>query len=560
MMSKHHVFPFVLVICLVSETFCVADEEVSSRQIQQWVRQLGDDSFLVRERAESFLIRAGIRAYSELHRVRQASDVEIVRRAEYILSQVEQAFLAKEHRDVAPWIQNYIRASNPAFKARIIWLLADPLSDLSQGEGLQTLCRLVQFEENGSLRIEAAKSLIASPPFSPAHRQQWYRYIRDNIRVTDEDELLQCLSRYATLWCDLDDAKEKTSSEWRERVRQSATETLQLLDRKENGIQVGSKIDLLLHYAVAEFHDTVGQTEDRDKVISLALAMEPRPMQTVEPVDEIFSAVPDYLQGSEHCYVGFFLKGRYRLHGAIAHFRQVMENGDIFLRTLASEEAAGCAIYLADYPAAIDFFDKHIELLKSPDYTKNFNDSSPRVTRAQKRKAYCGAAKAADDEDWEGVQKFILEGWAISKVPDNTVDTELVILAHRLCKQKEDVGTAFRETMYSRLKQCWQAIESELYPGPPDERAARMAQMGNNAAWLLANTGGRGDYPSAVTLIETTLKSESDNAVYLDTLAHVHFLGGKIDEAIQTQELTIRLAPEVVLFQQALERFKQTEK
>jgi hypothetical protein len=45
----------------------------------------------------------------------------------------------------------------------------------------------------------------------------------------------------------------------------------------------------------------------------------------------------------------------------------------------------------------------------------------------------------------------------------------------------------------------------------------------------------------------------------LDTLAHVYFLGGKVDEAISTKEKVHRLAPEAVIFHNAMEQFKQAK-
>jgi len=534
-----------------------ADEESLRRQIQQWVQQLGSESFLARQRAESLLIRAGIRAYPELQRVKQGSDIEVVRRAEYILSQIEQAFLDLENREVASWIQSYMVTPNPAYKARIIWVFADPTSDLANGEGLQTLCRLVQFEENPSLRLEAAKSLIASPPFSPALRQTWYRRMRNNVHDLGGDELLRCLARYAQLWCDLDETDDKTTPEFQERVLQVGTETLQLLNRPENSIQIGSKIDVLLHYAVAELQDAVGLTDERDQTISKALAIKPEPIQTSEPIEPILSVVEDNLLMGEHFYVGWCLKRRYRLHWAMAHFQKVMETGEISLRAEASEMAAAIALYLADYSSAMVFYDKHIEILKSPDYTAKKDDSLKRVIQTQKRKAYCLAEQAAAEQDWEKVQKLITEGWTISETPDNITDVDLAILAYRLCKQKDDVDLAFRNTMNVRFKQIWQTIENDYRHSTPDQRPAKMIIMCNAAAWMLANTDG--DYPSALTLVETALKAEPDDAGILDTLAHVYFLGGKVDEAIRTQEQVVRIAPEAVIFQQALERFKQVK-
>jgi len=537
------------------------------QQIQQWIQQLGNDSFLIRQRAESFLIRAGIQAYPDLQRAKQHSDIEIVRRAEHILSQLEQVFLDMENREVAYWIKWYMVASEQAEKARIIWFLADAASDFNKGEGLQTLCRLVWFEDSTALRIEAAKSLIASPPNSPHLRQKWYRHIRDNTRETGDDELLQHLARFATLWCEINDVVEettqtttpKTTQEFQERVRQVGAETLRLLERPENSFQAGSKVDLLLHYAVAELHDAVGLTEERDKTVAAALAVEPEPIQSFEPILQI--GLEDTMPMNEHYYVGWNLRARFRLHWAIAHYQKVVENGHVDLRLRASEDVAEIiGGYFADYSSAIPLLDRHIEILKN-DYKGN--DLEAKVSKAQKRRIYFMAEQAAAEENWESVRELLEKMWAMSDPAGNhdywreNGGVDMSILAYRLRKQLPDIGSDFIEKMDSCTKKTWGSMDQDYNNTPVEVRPMMMVQICNAAAWLLANTGG--DYPTALTFAETALKGDPDDASILDTLAHVYFLGSKLDEAVHTQEQAVRLAPEVIVFRQALERFKQAK-
>lgn len=541
---------FILAVLLAAGTLCVAEEEPLRPQIQQWIQQLGDDSFFVRQRAETLLIRAGIQAYPDLQRAKQHRDIEVVRRAEYVLSQIEQAFLEVENREVAVYIKFYIAALDLTDKARIIWLLTDPApvplleKGFEKGEGLQTLCRLVRFEENDTLRLEAAKTLIAVPPLSSTLRQKWYRSIRDSTPEPGDDELLQCLAFYTKLWCDLDDADEKITPAFQDRVRQVSAETLRLLERPENIIQTGSKVDLLLLYAVAELQDAAGLMEDRDKTVAAALALQPEPL----PETTQFSfGLYDHLPMNEHYYVGWWLSQRFRLHWAKAHFQKVMETGHILLRAAANSSAAELAVYLADYSSAAACYDKYIELLENSDYKDIYADSSPRVALAQRQKVYCLAKKAVEEENWEGGRDAIMQAWLLSEVPISVEDMDLVILAYNLCKQKFDADQAFKDKTEWALQQTWNAIVRDL-ENVPDMRC-------NAAAWLLANTDG--DYSSALILAEAALKAEPDNVNILDTLAHVYFLGGKVDEAIRTQERVVRLAPEAVIFRQALERFKQ---
>ena len=547
------VLSIFLIVCLTAGKQSVADEEFIRPQIQQWVQQLGDESFLVRERAQSLLIHAGIQAYHELRRAKQSNDLEIVRRAEYVLSQIEQSLFDTANEDVAVWIQFYMMEHNPASKARIIWALADPSLDLKRGEGLYTLCQLVRFEQNATLRLEAAKTLIAHPPVSRMLRQKWFEHIRDNFSETDDDPLSQTLAHYATLWCDLDDANEKTTPEFQERTRQVSAETLRLLERPENTIQTGSAVDILLHYAVAELQDAAGLIEERDETVAAALAIQSEPIRSVEPVLPVGFVDNDLLM-FEHYHAGLCLRLRLRLHWALPHFQQVMESGDVFLRVLASESAAQIALYFADYALAVDFYDKHLEILDSPEYRAEHNPTR-QINQAQKRKGYALARIAAEEENWEKVQELIMQAWSMPDTSIEIADIDLVILAHRLYEQQNDLPREFLDRMEQSLTQLWRYIMGVHDRSLPDSPQETIPFVGNTGAWLLANTNG--NYQSALILVKAALQLEPDSVHFLDTLAHVYFLGGNIDEAIRTQEQVVRLAPEVVIFQQVLERFRQ---
>jgi len=529
-------------------------EDDTRSQIKQWVQQLGDESFVVRQRAESLLIRSGIQAYSELQRAKQSHDVEIVRRAEYVLSQIEQAFLDLENPKTAFWIKEYMRAPNQVSQALIIWALASPALDLSKGEGLQTLCRLVWFEESPALRLEVTKTLIASPPFTPVLRQKWYQHIRDTTHSLGNDELLQTLAHYANLWCDLDEADNKQTESFQEQVRQVGAETLRLLEHPENRIQKGSAIDILLRYAVAELQDTAGLTEERDKTVASALAVQSEKLQVSDQENSI--VLYDMLFSSAHFHVGLCLRGRFRLHWALAHFRKGMETGDIEFRIRSSLMAASLSHYLADFAAGADYFDKQIELLESPEY-KAMNDPTREAARAKRNKAHCLAEKAAAEENWEETRQFVLQALSVPHVEITEEDADLAILIHRLRKRLPDSDREFFDRTESVLKLVWRSIVQEFEQSPTGLQMEQTPNTCNTAAWLLANTDG--DYQTALTFIETTLKTNPDEANYLDTLAHIHFLGGKIDEAIRVQEQVVRMAPEATVFQNALVRFKRAK-
>jgi tetratricopeptide (TPR) repeat protein len=170
---------------------------------------------------------------------------------------------------------------------------------------------------------------------------------------------------------------------------------------------------------------------------------------------------------------------------------------------------------------------------------------------------YCLAEKAAAEENWEEARKHLTQAWAIPDLPLDLEEINMVILAYRLCKRQPDIDREFKNKMDSKHKQLWQYILQDYDRTPIEFRLEKIPSVCNSAAWLLANTDG--DYLSALALVQAALKIVPDDASILDTLAHVYFLGGKIDEAIRTQEQVVRMAPEATFFRQVLERFKQAK-
>jgi tetratricopeptide (TPR) repeat protein len=331
---------------------------------------------------------------------------------------------------------------------------------------------------------------------------------------------------------------------------------LKLLERPENNIQSGNVMDILLHHAVAELQDAAGLIEDRNKTTAAALAIQPAPMQTTELLVPI--SLYDQCEMIEHFYVGWTLSHRYRLHGAIAHYQKVMEAGHIDLRLPASEDIAKIyASYLVDYPSALIWIDKHLTILEK-EYKGS--DAKARIALIQKRKTYYLAEQAAAEGNWTDVWLLLAKVWSMPNTPgvqEFAEDVDSLILAHHVCKQQSILAAGFADTMEAHRKTIWNRLETDYNRTPRESQPEKMVQMCNRAAWLLANMDG--DYRSALILAEAALKDEPDDVGVLDTLAHVYFLGGKVDEAIRTQEQVVRLVPEVVRFRQALERFKDAK-
>ncbi|MDR0703518.1 MAG: hypothetical protein LBF88_00865 [Planctomycetaceae bacterium] len=540
--------------------------------VQQLIQKLGDDSYVVRQRAEAQLLRIGAGAFAELQRARNNKDIEIARRAERLLTRFEHLFLALEDRSLHFWIAQYAFNTNITEKAGILWILSRPFYDAPNGEGLQTLCRVVRFDTEYSLRAEAAKCLIALPPSISSKQRKWFRTIRETLANAGNDYLLQLVAEFAQLRCELDDLKDaaekKSQSDAkqtkipvnypvtpnvdnsiRQRVLQLTDRVAEFQSKPENSVfQSGNMNDILLFYALAELQDLSGLTVERDRSIQAALAVRTESSGNEHPLrmlrdKEVIQ--PFY----DHFAVGRVLKQKFRLNWALRHFQLVSEKSDhLLLKINANTQAAETLIFLRNYSEATRHFDNVIEQVGGSEYGKMFNNAKQLSVRYHADRLLCLAQAAAEKEDWSKAMELVRQG-----LENDSFEVDLLILGYQL----SDTDPIFREELRPKIDRALQQIERNLHQQAvePERRSWLVAQTCNEAAWLLAGTNG--DYVSALALIESALKVEPENCNWLDTLAHVYFLGKQYDKAVETQENIVRLAPESALFRQSLERFRK---
>jgi tetratricopeptide (TPR) repeat protein len=84
--------------------------------------------------------------------------------------------------------------------------------------------------------------------------------------------------------------------------------------------------------------------------------------------------------------------------------------------------------------------------------------------------------------------------------------------------------------------------------------AERLANSQNQVAWLIANTTG--DAQWALEMSQRSLIARPDSAAYMDTLAHCYFRMQQYDLAVIAQRQAIKLEPNQLSLQRALERFE----
>ncbi|MDR3181362.1 MAG: hypothetical protein LBT89_00325 [Planctomycetaceae bacterium] len=579
MMNTNKFFVICIIFCVLTagsradspQNKTESGKAALRQNIARWIGQLGDESYIVRQRAEVHLLNSGLEAYPAVQKAKTSEDIEVVRRAEKILTQIEQQFIRQENPAVEYWIRQYTLEGNPAAKARIIRLFADIFSDASNGEGLQTLCRLVRFDESETLRIEAAKCLLASPPAKISLRTKWYRHIRDTFMplkeavadAASEDNgsggLFSLLADYAALRCDMETAQQETAEKkaltgFQQRVRNVTQRVAAFQAKPEYSvIQPGNAADILMYYAAAIVQDAAGLSQECKKNTEAALAVEAQEVRSSEPVQAI--ELDDDWKMHEHYYAARWLQQNYRLRWALPHFGKIIDGGYIVLKIRSANSAADISVLTTDYTAAVKFYDKVIELAGTEEYTKKLSNGQAITSEAQIRRYSCLAEQSAGTGDWLKVREYLDKGLGLDKT-----DIDLLILAHRYCKANKGTDADYRSNVKYWSHQSLVNIQNTAIPpsNDADDRRQAAAAACNQAAWLLAHTDG--DYPSAKALINAAVQAEPEDLSYTDTLSAVYFLGGEIGKAVETQERVVRSAPEVTVFQKALEKFKAARK
>jgi tetratricopeptide (TPR) repeat protein len=133
-------------------------EAVSPRRVAELIRQLGDNDYFVRQRAEDELAQYGFEVFDAVSAAVNDDDPEIVARAKYLLKLMRIEWTAESDPPrVKALLHDYESVDASAREDRM-----DSLADLPNGQGTTALCRLVRFERLPLLSRKAALALLRS--------------------------------------------------------------------------------------------------------------------------------------------------------------------------------------------------------------------------------------------------------------------------------------------------------------------------------------------------------------------------------------------------------------
>jgi tetratricopeptide (TPR) repeat protein len=542
-------------------------------EIRGLIVKLGDDNFVVRERASKRLLQIGKIAEPELQRAVNHNDVEISLQATAILDQLELLWQGSDNIElVEEIVKIYSNETDQTIRLSCVWHLASPLPDaFKDGEGLKAICRIVRFDKDKIMRNEAAKCLIALSPFALSKREKWYKNILRVFSTSDHDMTFKLIHDFISLRVEIDKLRRQTESEIEARAQKSGeavdypvklpltknlegrlNEFVSDLNTFQNDplyskIKPGHWVDILVFYAVAELYDEIGKYEERDKIIETIMSI--REAQSQHKPVMVLSLLDDKKM-NEHFRTAIILQNKQRLNWSERHLKLVIDDGYLLLKVEACQAASMVRNFMADWSGAIEYLEKCSEIVKTEEYIASFNNSKEQVAKNENQILAYQAQLAADNGDWNKAKELVDKTLAA-----NPTEIDTIILRYKICENDPKINQIYRTQMKSYIDRATSNIRQTIEKQTQNGLGIRPYVACNQVAWLLANTNG--EFSLAKDLIEITIKNEPDSATYLDTQAHVFALGKQYNKAIEIQTKAVKLSPETKLYRNALERFKK---
>jgi len=583
----HLARPLVL-LALLATTLCVAvvaneiPADLATR-INVLIRQLGDEDYFVRQRAQEQLAQFGHEAFDLLTAAENDDDIEISTRVRYLLKLLRIEWTRPEDSAGVKGLLKDYEVLDPAHRETRIAALAK----LPDQEGVPALCRLVRYESSQVLSKQAAAALLEIPIETPADALRRDQEIEKQLAHSPRPGarwllLLGRLDQDAEAqaawneWVEqelatLEEAPEQTLPSLAMILLKRQTLFLQAADRAEEARAVMRRIvsledgesdslsalvDWLADRQAWDILDEVGQRFanrlDQDPLLWYSVAgarqKQGREDAVREAVERARKAAPG--DPESRFRLAYRLQQRGMIPFAVEEYRHVIELGPPGnLNTLGAQwvlaellhdqgDELGAAEVLLPCVAAME------ENLKNGNQVQN-GGREPRVVRA--RMKFFRASHLGPDQLEQRIALFD------EAIKDEPYDADVLIGLYRLPNPSPER----RADTLAKIKQATEHFRRKI------EHNGDEPMWYNQFAWLVSNT--EGDQDECLAHSKKSLELQPNEAGYLDTLAHCYYARGEYAEAVKTQAMAAQLEPhsrqiadKLAQFRRALEQSKNT--
>lgn len=578
-----------LVLCALSGADAqTTDEATAERQLSEWIEQLGDPQFAVRQRAQEQLIKLGFEAFDALVEAEQHEDPEVAMQAGYLVRQIRSGWTRdSDPRQIQEILKDYEVQSDEQRLAKI-----NELAALEGDAGLKWLCRLVRFEKSPVLSKRAALAIMENAPTDDAawtRRGDLIRKELERSRRPAAKWLDIYLAAHAdpagglARWSEAASAEAQTLAQHPQETHSQIVIALlkrevELLDRLDRKDETG---DVLRRMVLAERGDSTSLGELIDWLVTR------RAWDVVDQVAERFAASFEVdavlmytlcearlAQGKTELAEETAQRAL-KIHGDSQQEHVLLANrlGDRGLPRWADREWL-FAIELGPTGTQWDIAARKLlansyhdrqqdgqagELLKQLlDAADKDNSVMQRVRAAQQQQfeasvnslrsdmQFYFACQAAADGDVAKQRKLLEESLA-----QNRANIEALIALFQITSAGDPVRADLTQWSKEFVDLCRSRIEDE--PENPT--------FYNQIAWLVANT--EGNFEEAVDLSKKSIelaRAQGDPPLRLgglyDTLAHSYYARKDYASAVKTQQEAAELDPHTHSIRRALETFR----
>lgn len=483
--------------------------EPPEAKIERLIEQLGDDKYSVRSRAEEELAELGFEAFDALSDAATHEDPEIAARAKYLLVLIQARWsAANEPAEVRRYLAYYQSHSRDTRTA-----VLKGLAQMSGWIGVPTLCRLVRFEKSPRWSKEAAVAILDWEPTDEAGRAGWGRVLRGHLG-RNGPPAAGWLRTY--LWTG--DNPKAPPTKWASVVEEERA----LFERAPSESSAEIVRSLLYHLAMIQ--------ADRG---------EPKAAQaTATEASELRPSEPDAAAASRYD-TALMLQRRGRFRWADLEYRRAIKVGTTKQKVSAQIVLSEMWHDQRDHLAAAKVLEETLRI-DEEELEQILGADGRSVGAVRARMGYFYACHWLEKGDRARQRKHLDEA-----VTHDPTELDVLIARHQL----PDASAEYRRETIQWIEMAVAGLRKEIGESP------RTASGYNQLAWLVGNT--EGDQDEALRCAEKALQLRPGAGAYLDTLAHVYFGRGDLENAVKHQTEAARAEPYSGLIAQKLDLFRK---
>ncbi len=514
-----------LAVLITASGGVLAGEQAESldERIERLIEDLGHEKYTVRERAQQELAELGFEAYDALSAAANHEDLEIATRAKYLLLLIPAQWnIENEPPEVRRLLSYY---QSEAWEVRSFVL--NDLARLSQGTGVPALCRLVRFERSTQWSKRAAVVLMNWEPADQAGRARWAKTIREQLGRSARPG-----ARWLRTYLSFRDDPKKAVSEWEK-----------LIDQEKSALQHSPEQSDPSMAAALWYYLALAQAEQGDEASA---------EETAERAHQ-FSPVRSSMRLRARIDMALALVQRGRFRWAEQEYRHVLDAGVPYAKVRAGVLFSETLHDQGDNLAAANVLEEVLEIEERQlEPILDLMNRTHGEIRA--RMAYFLACHWEEQGDRTKQRQYLDEA-----VEHDPAELDALIARH----QHPDKDPEFRQKTVALIEKAASSYR-EAIAGTPDESRQKPV-LCNQFAWLVGNT--EGDLDEALQFARKAIELQPDAAAYLDTLAHVYFARGELDNAVKYQIKAAEhdpysglVAKKLKVFRNALKQNEETER